>query len=164
MEALYYPSILGAGFFVIVSRGIDALLASVISVSFYFAIILLVYFSISFLLTTRTHHDSYRGSLFCLDLIEAVLLLLMFSALGFAETSQSTVHLLRFYWILLFIPALQFVWHWQSGQPIWSRLWAVLCGFAIAIAGICLRRYAPCVDWALAAALAALVFSYMRAL
>lgn len=164
METLYYPAVLGAGLFVVASRAIGDLANYATNVGFYYSIVLLVYFSISFLLTTRISEAQYKPHLFVLDSIEALLLLAMFTALGFAETSQRTVDLTRFYWILLVIPVLQFVWRWNSGQDRWKRNWAVGLGVLIAILGISLRFYAPCIDWVLFGALAALVFAYASAL
>jgi chromate transport protein ChrA len=164
METLYYPAVLGAGFFVVASRALGDLANYATHVGFYYPIVLLVCFSISFLLTTRTSETHYKPLLFGLDSIEALLLLAMFTALGFAETSQRMEDLTSFYRILLAIPVLQFVWRSNSGQDRWKHKWVVVLGLLIAALGINLRFYAPYVDWVLACALAVLVFAYAKAL
>src|SRR5690242_13046100 len=82
MAGLYYPAVLGAGFFAILARLPTQGPALATDVTFYFALILLFYFSASFLLTHYFPANSYTVAIFLLDLIEVALLTFAFARLG----------------------------------------------------------------------------------
>ena len=116
MQGLYYPAVLGTGLVLLISRITTRPSLSNIAgdISIYFGILILIYFSASFLVNDSTLVLLYGPAAFLLDVIEIVLIFLMFYFLGFDPSNPGKPDLRNFYLSLAFIPALQELWNWAT--------------------------------------------------
>lgn len=113
---LYYPSILGAGFFVITERIATVSLGdprdsfSINLAPFLFTIVMVIYFSVSYLLSFKIDDDSYDKTFFTLDFIESLLVFGVLMALGGADASEKDFHVHLLYVCLFGIIFIQSLW------------------------------------------------------
>jgi hypothetical protein len=176
MVTLYYPAILGAGFFVIVIRSVEN--ANVFShPTFWLAVAITAYFSISYLVTDAYDEDNksaaYSPWLFCFDAIEALLLLAMFSSLGFAETSQHEEHMWWFCVYLMGVAMIQMLWYVFSGKTKLKKepkpVGAFVSALVIGLYGLwvhsheaSLDRLVSYADWILAIGMGLMALLYFK--
>ena len=112
--ALFYPAVVGTGF-VLLLQEIAAKPACTIwlDVTTYFAIALLFYTSITFLVTEEAAASAYRLHTFALDSIEIFLILLAFWFLGFPAADARDLH--SFYLCIAAMQVVHILWRLTSG-------------------------------------------------
>ena len=122
MQGLYYPAALGTGLVLLVYHlaGPASLAAKVADVRTWFAMLLLVYFSLSYVANERWA-ASYSGRMFGADIVEVVLILLAFYFLGFTGAEVCT-GLRPFYLCLICVPLLHIAWSLQVRIVDWRLL------------------------------------------
>jgi hypothetical protein len=111
MEGLYYPAVLGAGFLVFVEKILTHHTQSFHDVTFWFAAILIFYFSVSFLMTHEVPDAYYNLLVFFCDALEIIFVVAAFAALGFADlTEPAHPDLATFYKYLASIAITELAW------------------------------------------------------
>jgi hypothetical protein len=116
MQNLYYPASLGTGLVLILYKilGYQSFLEAVSDISNWFGLLLIVYFSLSYLANERWS-SRYGWGHFSLDFVELSLLLFSFHLLGFFNLSSFNVNMRSFYFCLGFVPVLHITWNWKMG-------------------------------------------------
>jgi len=164
IDELYYPAVLGAGFFAILGRLFLIGTQLIGDVAFWFAVVLVMYFSLSYLLTSELGSASYSKSIFLFDLFEIVLISVAFSALGFADLSETReVNLPRFYFAFGGIPLVEWGWQWRAKRRQRLLLWPGLCALLLLTAGFFLGQDHPYVNEGVVVLLAVIVIWYFIA-
>jgi len=131
MQGLYYPAVLGTGLVLLISRFTiyKSFRDAATDVSLYFGILILIYFSVSFLLNEK-FRGTYGSAAFISDFIEIILIFFIFYFLGFFELSYPVKPGFRwFYFLLATIPALEQLWNWA----VTAKHFYALSGIAILI-------------------------------
>lgn len=108
MQGLYYPAVLGTALVLLLQRvAMDDSLDNVISdLAFLFGLYFALYFSLSFLITHELPDDQYIAEAFFADLIEVVLVFVVYRNLGLLttdsnETANYSVAFLAFAGVLI---------------------------------------------------------------
>jgi len=132
MQNLYYPAALGTGLVLLLYKilGYQSLQEAVSDIRNWFAILLVVYFSLSYLANDQLQRV-YGWDLFSLDFAEVMLLLAAFYYLGFFTPAGNALNLRGLYGSLGVIPVLHFIWNYQSGDPDVRRWCIVFARFTI---------------------------------
>jgi len=118
IQALYYPAVLGTGFVLLLNKLVIQPAASVVvaDVTNHFAVLLILFFSIAYLVNDSVPVDSYGVLPFVLDLAEIAMVFLCFFYLGFMQPDKpDAVNLSRFYFALAIVPCLQQCWNVAVG-------------------------------------------------
>jgi hypothetical protein len=134
MQGLYYPAVLGTGIWFLVQKIVIAPsgLDMVSDLSNYFALLLLVYFSLSYSIDQYINPDQYKATSFMLDLGIIIILFIAFYHLGlFKPDGPQPPDYRRFYLTLIAIPVLQQLWNHSVGHRD-KRLW-LLTGIGVGV-------------------------------
>jgi len=118
MQALYYPAVLGTGLVLFLNKlaTVRSPLFGFSDASNYFGLIMLAYFSSTYIVNEDVPDKVYAGAPFVLDIVEIVLVFLCFSYLGFLEpTKPEAVRFKYFYVCLAAIPVVQQLWNLAVG-------------------------------------------------
>jgi hypothetical protein len=150
--ALYYPAVIGVGFVVcmlklltICKNGFTDFHWSTDGLSMAFTLVLLFYFSFSYLASDKVSSKDYSIWLFLCDAFEALLLLGIFWALGFADAGEgNTPEFALFFFLLFLIAVNQVVWHLIRKNQIGlgPGISAIFC-FVIAAIGFYIHSTYP---------------------
>lgn len=115
MQGLYYPAALGTGLVLFLLRFSSTDLESAVTdVRNWFALLLLFYFSLSYVSIQRWS-EAYDWRLFLLDLMEMGAALFAFKYLGFVDSSVPWHGFRGFYVCAAIVPALHFLWNLHIG-------------------------------------------------
>ncbi len=131
MNGLYSPAVLGTGLvlFLLKIVSADRISSLALDLSNYIAIILLLYFSVSFLMNQSVAPSNYRVGAFCCDFCEILLVFLAFFFLKFTKPAiPETNDYQWFYLAMLPIPLLQQIWNRCVGIRSVSMLYVALVG------------------------------------
>ena len=115
MQGLYYPAVLGTGLVLLINKFTvyGSLGNAATDISIYFGILILAYFSVSFLINQTISLSNYGSLAFLSDIIEIILIFFLFYFLSFFDPSNSNkIEFRRFYLLLAAIPVLQQVWNY----------------------------------------------------
>lgn len=118
MQALYYPAVLGTGLVLLLNKlAVQPTVSVVVAdVTNHFALLLILFFSIAYLVNESVPVDSYGPLPFVLDLAEIGAVFVCFFLLGFMQpATPDAVHLSHFYFALALVPCLQQCWNVAVG-------------------------------------------------
>src|SRR5436305_988158 len=90
MQGLYYPAVLGTGLVLLINKFTVYKLFSnaATDLSIYFGVLILIYFSVSFLVNQTISQSNYGSLAFLTDITEIILIFFMFYFLGFFDPSN----------------------------------------------------------------------------
>ena len=115
MQSLYYPAALGTGLVLLLYKAVghQTILEALQDIRNGYAALLIVYFSFSWLSNEQASYSWYQ---FALDMIETVLLLICFSALGFFSTApvESVPSWQQLFATLAGVPLLHLAWNLRA--------------------------------------------------
>jgi hypothetical protein len=162
MEGLYYPAVLGAAFFALLTRVVLQQGELLHDVSFWLAVVLVVLFSGAYLATHEVPEDQYGAALLVADLLEIAALAGAFAALGFADlTEPRRPNLLYCYWALVGLLAADSLWYWVTPnrtQHHWRR-WSL--ALVASLAGIFFGSRYPWLHWVVTILFAFVALDYI---
>jgi hypothetical protein len=114
MVALFYPAVVGTGFVLLLQKmAADPSISLWLHVTTYFAIVLLFYTSITFLVTEELAASAYGLPTFALDSMEIFLILLAFWFLGFPLAEARDLR--SFYLCIALMQVVHILWRLITG-------------------------------------------------
>jgi len=119
MQSLYYPAVLGTGVVLLINKFTvhKSFVDTATDISIYFGILLVVYFSVSFLISNSVSPRNYGTVAFLSDFTEIVILFFAFYFLGFFDpTNPSKTDFRWFYLVVAGIPVLQQIWNYAVNK------------------------------------------------
>ncbi len=165
MHSLYYPAVLGTGLVLWIHKAANHpdLASAAADTSLYFGLVLVAFFSASYLRTEARPPGSYGAVPFLLDLGEIVLLFLAFFFLGYLDIGRAgTEQWQRFYLTVAAIPVLQQLWNLTLKNRVFLPLAAIAVAVLLAAAAA-IDRF-PWVNFAMLPVLALLLARYFYVL
>jgi hypothetical protein len=162
VDGLYYPAVLGAGFLALLTRLALRQGGLLSDVSFWLAVVLVVFFSASYLATHAIPEDQYGVTLLLIDLLEIAALSGAFAALGFADlTEPRRVHLSYCYGALLCLLAVDFWWYWAVPKRPSHHWWRWVAALVSLCSGLWGSGRFPWMPWAVTVVLAIVAVEYI---
>lgn len=143
MQGLYYPAVLGTALVLLIAKFTvyRSFTNAATDISLYFGFLILVYFSVSFLVNEALR-EKYGCLAFLSDIAEIILIFLMFYFLGFLDPSDpNKIHFRRFYFVLAVIPLLQQFWNYAAGASKYFPKLSIAAATILLFGGFCGFHY-----------------------
>jgi hypothetical protein len=115
MQGLYYPAVLGTGLVLLINKFTvyKSFSDALADISIYFGLLILIYFSGSFLIIQTISQSNYGSLAFLSDIIEIIFIFFLFNFLGFFDPSNPIKIDFRWFYLLLAASAvLSQVWNY----------------------------------------------------
>jgi hypothetical protein len=138
MQGLYYPAVLGTGLWYLIQKLLmhATMHEAITDMSNYFAVMLIVYFSISFAINQNISQKAYGIFAFGLDFVEIVLVFIAFYHIGlFKPNEPQPAKYSYFYLFLVPVPILQQIWNRAVGHTDRFLWYLSVIGVAILLFG-----------------------------
>lgn len=117
MVGLIYPAVLGTCLVLFLYRIFADSWHVLLSFGFYYIVLMILYFSICFLVIFYSDDNKYTLKSFLLDIIEISAILYCVDLLGYYDLIPTKTENLRlFYLTMCFLPPLQLLWRFYTGE------------------------------------------------